>query len=723
MIPPSPAASSLATASAVAPWAGTWSRPPDLPAQAALALAVMLLVLTLFPRGPQWLASLVDLANAGDPGRRRRFLTVASFFAAFLSLGYVAFYLRGGPRAPEASAYWVQGRAMSHGALAWAVSEPSAEFRARYLLFAAPDRLSGVFPPGYPLLLAMGFLVGAPMLVGPLLAAAIALVTWWLAHEVLARGADAQDTPTGDNGARAETIARLATGLSIVSAALRYHTADALPEGAAALAVASSLACALRARRTGQRPLFAAAGLAVGFLVAAHPASAPAVAILVAAIAATSGDATRGPRRVVGLAWTSLAWICAGALPGLLFLFAANHAATGHALAWPAAAYAALAPAGVASVASVAPLAAAPSAPLTLLRCVRGHLLDIANLEPIALLAVLPLLGGRARRGATLLGLVVGGQVLAQALSLRGLGSGVSLTDPRVSLLVAVLPLEHVLVALGVDRLFSRGLARASVMAIALALAGFAVHAAHEHEAIAAGGLGRPHFEPDVLREASIAHGLVFFDDDHGFELAHDPGVVASHGIEAARLRGDDHDRLLYDLLGHPQVHRYIATAASASVVSWAPINGGSETWRFETEADWPPVAQSGGWADVIVPGNGCASEGHVVRISPAGMSEASVTLALPVPSAPGPSEKHAWIVTPRILQHGDGGTGALAVVAEPGLPPLAEWSWDDAARPTTCLELPSRTVELGGKYPRAWLVVRAHGGPVMVDRTTIRAR
>ena len=356
--------------------------------------------------------------------------------------------------------------------------------------------------------------------------------------------------------------------------------------------------------------------------------------------------------------------------------------------------------------------------------------LDIANLEPIALLAVVPFLPGRReegrrsdRRGVTLVALVVGGQLLAQALSWLGLGADVSPTDPGANLLVAVLPLEHVLVAIGVARLFPRSLTRASVATLAVALAGFAVHGSHAHVAVASGGLGRPRFEPDVLREANVTHGLVFFDDEDGFELAHDPGVGASHGVEAARLRGDDHDRLLYDVLGHPPVHRYIVTATGASVVSWAPLNAGSEIWRFETEADWPAVAQSGGWAEAVAPGHGCASEGRVVRVSPSGNAEASVTLALPIPAATGPSESHAWIVTPRVLQHGDGGVGTIAIVAEPGLPSLAEWTWNDTAKPSTCLELPSQTVALGGPRPHAWLVVRARGGPVMVDRTTMRAR
>jgi hypothetical protein len=707
MTPPSSAVVPFAA------WLGTWSRPPDRPAQAALALAAALLTLALVPRGTRWLASIVDLSSIADLRRWRRFLTVASFAAAFLSLGYIAFYLRGGPRAPEASTYWLQGRALSHGALSWAIPDPTASFVARDLVFRPPDRLSGVFPPGYPLLLAMGFLVGAPMLVGPLLAAALVVATWLLAHEVVA-DADAGDACWRDKE-RKEAIARTAVGLSVVSAALRYHTADALPHGATALAVATSLACALRARRTHDVRLFGAAGLAIGFLIASVPVSALSVGVIVAALAWGApgrhhpgfAGARSKPETVRSLAWT-----CAAALPGVLLLLAANRAATGHVLASPAAAYAAAA--GAVSRPVAAPLA------LSALRCAREHLVDIANLEPLALLALVPVVGSGRLRGAVLTALVVAGQIAARALvrfdaAHAGAGAG---------LLVGVVPLEHVLIAVGVARLSPRAFAPASVATLALALAGFAVHASHAHEARAASDLGRPRFEPDVPREANITHGLLFFDDDTGYELAHDPGVGASHGIEAARMRGDDHDRLLYDSLGHPPTHHYVIAATSASVPVWTPPNAGSDTWTFEAENDWPIVAQVGGGSEAVDVDEPCASNGRVLRVTPAMgrlEAEASMTLALPLPQAPAPGEKRMWIVTPRVLERANGGNGVIALVVEPGQPPLAEWSWTDSSALPTCVDLPARAVELGGQHTHARLVVRAQGGPVEVDKTTFR--
>jgi hypothetical protein len=656
-----------------------------------LSVAALLVVVVLVPDGPRWLGSAVDFTSLVDVTRRRRFLTIAAFVAAFLSLGYIAFYLRGGPRAADAAVYWLQGRAMSHGEMRWTVPEPSASFRARDLLLAAPDRVAGIFPPGFALLLASGFLVGAPMLVGPVLAAALVVATWLLARE-LARAA-------GESDARAEILARIAVGLSVLSAALRYHTADALPYGAAAVGVATALGFAMRARRTGEGRLFGAAGLALGFLLATQPASAIAAGAVVAAMAFGAPQRRR-----------ALGWGCVAALPGVALLLASHHAAVGHALGSPLAVYS--------SAFEAHPPIGLRAAAVTTLRRLRAHLLDVANLEPLALLALVPVI--RRTRGAALMALVVAGQlVLAAPFDASAVSPGAG-----ARLVVAVVPIEQALIAFALGSLFPRSLARASLVAFALALAGFAVHASNDHEKLAAGDLGRPRYEPDVAREASITAGLLFFDDDQGFELAYDPNAVASHEVQAVRMRGDDHDRLLYDSLGHPgTVRRYVASASSASANLWTPTGAGSDSWRFEAESDWPPVTAWGGQPEVVEAGVACASEGHVLLLSPSTPGDASVTLALPVPRGPTPAVAKTWAVTPRVLQRGSKASATLVLLAALDGPALAQWTWDDTAKSPTCIDLPAQQVELGGERTRAWLVLRAHGGAVALDKTTLRSR
>lgn len=686
MTPPAPP-----VVPAVVAWLGTWSKPHDRPAQVALGVAVALLLVAIAPGGPAWLASALDFASVVDLRRRRRFLTVTAFVAAFASLGYIAFYLRGGPRAPDAATYWLQGRAMAHGMLRWTVSEPSASFRARDLLFTAPDHAAGIFPPGYPFLLAPAFILGAPMLVGPLLAAMLVVATWLLAREI--------SLAAGETEERSEIVARIAVGLSILSAALRYHTADALPYGAVAVAVAMALGTAMHARRTLEPRLFGVAGLAIGFLLATQPASAVTTGAIVVVLAFGARERARALR------WTLLT-----AVPGLLLLAAANHAAVGRVFASPAAAYQAMfdphAPLGMRSAA------------VATLRRLRAHLLDVANFEPLALLALVAV--ARGGRGARLGALVVAGQILvASPFDAASVSVGAG-----AKLLIAVVPVEHALIALALARLFPATLARAALTTFALALAGFAIHASFDHEKLASGDLGRPRYEPDLAREANVTSGLLYFDDDPGFELAFDPGVPASHGIQAVRLRNDDHDRLLYDLLGHPPSHRYLITTGSASVTFWTPPGGG-DTWRFEAESDWPPVAVWGGRPEVLESTTSCVSEGHALALTPTasqGAGEATVTIALPVPRGSTPSIRKTWQIVPRVLDRGTGGSGTLVLVAALDGPPLAQWNWDDKARSPSCADLPAKPVELGGDRPRAWLVLHARGGAVALDKTTVRA-
>lgn len=697
-------------------WIGTWARPADRPSQVALGFAAALLAIALAPGGPRWVASLLDFASLAELSRRRRFLTVASFAAAFLSLGYIAYYLRGGPRDAMAPAYWLQGRALSHGDLSWVAPEPSASFRARHLLFSPPDHVAGIFPPGYPLLLAAGFLVGAPMLVGPLLAAGLVVATWFLAREIA--------FASGERDDRAEAIARVAVGLSIVSAALRVHTADALPHGAAAVAVTLALACAFRARREGDPRMHALAGLAVGSVAAIHPASAVPVGAVVAALAA--GDRERG---------RAITWAVVAAVPGILLLLLANRAATGHAFASPLAAYF--------GTVEPRPPFRIGDALLTTLHRLRAHLVDFDNLEPLALLALVPLLRPPRSRAVVLAALVVAGQILVAApFDASSVAPG---TGAR--LLVCAIPIEHALAAIALARLFPKRLASAAVGTMALALAGFAVHASHDHARLATSGAGHPHYEPDVAREAGVEYGLLYFEDDDGFELAYDPSVQASHGMLAVRMRGDDHDRLLWDQLGHPPIHKYTlppppsasasasvgapavpavpppaapSASAAPSVVSWTPTGEGTDNWRFEAEADWP-TAVAGGRLEVEEGVATCASDGKVLTLTPT-TSQARATLALPVPRGSTPPEKRTWVVVPRIVDRGTGGAAKLSLYASLGDKPLAEWTWESTSKSATCLELTPQSVELGGPVTRAWLVLSGSKGAVSLDKTSLRA-
>ncbi len=720
---------------------GTWARPPDHIAWAALAVSAVLILFALSPSGPRALASMFDLSSMDDGARRRRFLTVAGFAAAFLSLGYVAIYLRGGPRLPEATGYFLQGRAASHGHFAWAISDPTASFRGQGLLFRAPDAIGGVNPPGYPLLLAFGFVFGAPMVVGPLLAAAIAAATYFLARELAgAGGFDARGRTTEAN----EGVARLAVGLSLVSAAMRYHTADTLAHAASALAIATALAAALHARRTGDVASFALAGLAAGGVVATRPFSAIPIGIAVLVLAL---GAERRRRSITAAAFA--------ALPGIALLLVSHAVVAGSPFASPAAAYCAASddPPGC-----LARGFDAMSALAAAVRHLRAHLGDVANFEPLALLVLVPLV--RRSTSAVRIALVVIAGLILVYVPIR---TGALDAVPGRAFADA-LAVEHAVLAYGVAQLFpSLAFARRALVVLALACGGFAVHAVFTHQAIATGDGDRPKYEPDVTREANVTHGLLYFDTVEGYNLAHDPDTQASHGLLAVRYRGDDHDRLLYDMLGHPAVHRYLpaqppepsplpsssafaapsalaalplpsATPASAPFWIPPPPQGGytDETWRFEAESDWPAIAQTGGSARVVeLPGT-CASDTRGLAVTPStGSAEASAIFELPLPKADLTNPR--WAIAPRAYRGGTKAEGKLEVLGE-GDRVLATWTWSDeltAVPPQgneACLELPPQVIEMpvtsinkDRLVAFARLRLTARGGAVTFDRTQVK--
>ncbi|WP_146017262.1 hypothetical protein, partial [Pseudomonas sp. MPR-AND1A] len=67
---------------------GSWAKPPDHVAWAVLAVGGLLALFALSPAGQRALGSFLEFASIDDLARRRRFLAVAGFVAAFLSLGY-----------------------------------------------------------------------------------------------------------------------------------------------------------------------------------------------------------------------------------------------------------------------------------------------------------------------------------------------------------------------------------------------------------------------------------------------------------------------------------------------------------------------------------------------------------------------------------------------------------------------------------------------------------
>jgi hypothetical protein len=568
----------------------TFGLPPDGVAWAALGIGCALIPI-LHPKSRQALGLNLP---------QRLFLPALALTATLLSAGYVVYYLRSGPRIIDATSYYLQARAMAHGYFAFPVPTPSGSFRGRFLLGNAQHSLAVIFPPGYAAVLAAGFLLHAPMAIGPVIAGLLVVATYALAEQLTARA----------------EVAVVAAALSALCAALRYHTADTMSHGWCALLLCAGAFFALRARRWDAL----LCGLACGWLLATRPVSGAVGVLLALSLMQRSAR--------------SIACFAAGLTPGIALLLLYQHAATGSYWASTQLAYYALADGpqgcfrygfgrGIGCLYEHGEYVRArlpngywlrEAAGVTLRR-LAIHSIDIANAAPLSALCFVGAWLGRGVRGVRPIFFGCLGFICAYApFYFDG-----SFPGGGARLFADVLPLEQVLLAIAVVRLGW------TAFALPLSLVGFALHGSFSHRALAEREGGRPMFEVRELTRAGVDHGLVFVDTDHGFNLGHDPGQLdAQHGLVVARYEHDAHDWLLWNRLARPPSYRYqyspSSNGASAQLVPYLPADG---RMRFEAEAEWPPLAVHGGWVEPNF--SPCASGGRGLALHPtepgAGMS------------------------------------------------------------------------------------------------------
>jgi hypothetical protein len=700
--------------------------------------------------GAQWvaLALAVVALVAGKrlfaaTRRPRLFVALVASAAAALSVAYIIVYLRCGPRIIDATSYYLEGRALAEGLFSFPLRAPETAVLGRFLVRSQHEgsaHAAVIFPPGYPALLALGFLAHAPLAMGPLLAAAIAVATYDLAGRVsasLAMRGSAPQPPrarlaplhSASLGLEPATMtARTALSLSVVCAALRYHTADTMSHGLAALCFTAALALLFRAADASTigraRLLGAGAGLAAGWLLAARPVSAVALGATLA-FALARDEAARGRRLQLGLA------MALGAAPMVALLVAHQHAATG---AWGVSSqrlyYAASdGPPdcfrygfghGVGCLGEHAEFVQARlpggygllAALGTTLRRLKLHLVDPLNIEP---LAVLVAAGGYVARGRTR-GRALGLAVVAQVVAYAPFYFDGNYPGGGARLFCDLLPIEHVLAAVAAAQFALRragGGERWLAGLIALALAGFAFRAGFDHAALRDREGGRPFFEPAVLARAGVARGLLFIDTDHGFDLAFDPARRSD--LDVVRWHGDALDRVAWEERGRPAAFRYryeipqeggVATVAVEPVV-FAELDA-SHPLVIEGESLWPPATQRGGWALPEWAAGTCASAGRwlaVEKVHPA-EDRASIQLALPA----------AWLkgraLRARVAMRA-GSRGAVEIAGR------REAFRAPASATTVCVELPSIDVPPSGEPLLMTLTVEP-GGRVALDAVEV---
>lgn len=648
--------------------------------------------MSLLPRDPaQWLALLLALVALAAGRRlvcpsphRARFLLLAALSAAALSAAYIAVYLRGGPRIIDATSYFLEARALAQGYFAWPLDPPATSTLGRFLIRSEGPlgvRVAVIFPPGYPALLAAGFLAGAPMAIGPLLAAALVFTTFDLADRV----APALPSPGAPQGPI--SIPRLAVLFSVTCAALRYHTADTMSHGLAALCFSGALALTLRAEDAIAAPrralaLAAGAGALAGWLAATRPVSGVALAAtLVVALAQKSWFVDdRGWARI-----RIAAALAVFAIPGLFLLLLQQRAATSVLGGSSQALYYAVSDGppgcfrygfgrGIGCVGEHGDFVRAHlsqgygvlAAAGTTLRRLKQHLIDPLNLEPLTLLIPLGAVVGWKAPRARLYAIATIAQIAAYVpfyFDGNYPGGG-------ARFFADVLPFEHVLAAIAVAHLAGRAPRGVTgARAVALGLAGFTFRAGFDHAALRDREGGRPMFEPQRLAAAGITRGLLFFDTDHGYNLALSPAdsarrAAGAGGLEAARFHGDDLDRLVWEARGRPPAFRYrfLIPPAGEAQVALEPLTFPpriTDVTSIEGESLWPPLAQQGGFALVSWASGTCASASRWLAVhADAAGSPATVRVELPAPWAQGRS------VIPRVAV-GPGAHGEVALAVD----------------------------------------------------------
>jgi hypothetical protein len=573
---------------------------PDPFGTAALVLGGAALLLALFR--PAKLTALLD-------GTRSRVLVTALAVAgALASYGYLHHYLHGGPRIVDATSYFLEGRTLAEGKLAFDVPSPSASFRGRFTSFR-DGALSVIFPPGYPLALAAGFLVRAPLLVGPLVGGLLVAATYFTTRELV----------------RDERAARVAAVASLLSAALRYHTADTMSHGLSALLLVGALGSAARGGPFGT----GAAGMAAGFLLATRPVTGV-VGIALAALVVARRPEARLAR---------LATFAALVLPGVLLVLLHQSAATGSPFRSTQLAYYAVADGppgcfawGFGNVGCrfehgdfvkrelADGFGLAEALRITGLRLAL-HVTDLVNFAPLSLLLPWALVRHRREPGVLLLGagtlaVMVGYAPFYYPGSYPGAGA---------RFYADALPLEHALLGLALTKL------HVARFLPATALLGFGLHAVHAHVALAERDGGRPMFEPGVLERAGVRAGLVFVGTDHGFALGHDPAVRdPRRGILVAREHGDAHDAALVRRLGFPPTYRYGYSAETGRITLAPYVPRSKSPFRFEAEADWPPLDVPAGWVHPDF--RPCLSRGRGLHLRAAPTVATTLELVAPEP-------------------------------------------------------------------------------------------
>ena len=593
------------------------SLPDDVPRIAAVALAV---------------ASALLLPQLLTTRRRVRWLQASMPpLAALLSAAYVVYYLRGGPRIIDATSYFLQGQALAQGMLSIPLFEPEHAELGRFLLrttASGTPASSVIFPPGYPAVLALGFMIGAPLAVGPVIAALLTMATMSLTRRlgcILTRDASAL-----------ERWVALAGLLSALCASLRYHTADTMSHGLTALCFTLAMSAALASLDGQSRTSALGVGACIGLASATRPVTALALIVCVGLITAHHRKSWK-------------AWAMTAALPGIALWLAHQHAATGGFITTPQGAYYALSDGppgcfrygfgqGIGCLGehgdfvrhNLAEGYGAWAAVGTSARRLQMHVSDVLGswlLFPLVVGGALAAWRRRELRAVAVAPLV---QLAAYApfyFDGNYPGGG-------ARMLADVIGVEHGLAIAGIAALArwrSWSLERVGAGTVGIGLLGFAVHLGSHHVQLRDREGGEPMFEP--LGQPMATPLLLFVDTDHGYNLAR-AWALEQPGVRVARFKGDDHDWLTWHRAGRPTAVRYHYRWNEAGLgQSWLQPFAAQkrpDPLTIEGESLWPARRMEAGWTWASHVPYPCASAGRVHALHPSSNTGSAFAIALP---------------------------------------------------------------------------------------------
>jgi hypothetical protein len=145
-----------------------------------VALAVVALVLARWDVVPAWGARLRQVARR----RERAFVALLAVFAFGATAAICRFVLDPIPHISDEVAYLFQARIFASGHLSVPAPATPEFFPAEWVVVHR-GRWFGIFPPGWPLLLAAGVRLGVPWLVNPALSALSVVAIYGLARRLM----------------------------------------------------------------------------------------------------------------------------------------------------------------------------------------------------------------------------------------------------------------------------------------------------------------------------------------------------------------------------------------------------------------------------------------------------------------------------------------------------------------------------------------------------------